>query len=90
MTVRFEQATSVLSRELDHTILIRSRGAGSVHSLTGAGAVIWRLLATPTTIDELLARLSELFDISSSDIGDDVRRTLDDLVRARLVRRRVA
>lgn len=90
MTVRFEQAASVLSRELDDTILIRSRGAGSVHSLTGAGTVIWKLLATPRTIDELLARLSELFDISSSDIGDDVRRTLDDLVRARLVRRLVA
>ena len=90
MTARFVQAGSVLTRQLDDAILVRARGAGSVHSLSGAGTEIWRLLATPMTVDELVAGLSEVFGIRSDDIGDDVRRILDDLVRARLVRRRVA
>lgn len=89
MTARFVQAASVLSRELDNAILVHARGTGTVHSLTGASTEIWKLLATPRTIDELLAHLSEFFSIRSSDIRDDVRRILDDLVRARLVRHRV-
>lgn len=90
MTARFEQAATVLSRELDDTILVCARGAGSVHSLSGASTMMWKLLATPRTFDDLLAQLCESFGVQSADIGDDVRRTLEELVRARLVRCRVA
>lgn len=90
MTTRFVQAQCVLTRELERAVLVRARGADGVHALTGAGTEIWKLLATPLTLDELLDELSARFDIPAPDIGEDVRRILDALVEANLVERGAA
>lgn len=90
MTTRFVQAQCVLTRELESSVLVRARGADGVHSLTGAGTEIWKLLATPLTIKELLDELSVRFAIPARDIDDDVRRILDALVEANLVERGAA
>lgn len=90
MTTRFVQAGSLLTRDLQNAILVRARGGDGVHSLTGAGTEIWRLLASPVTLDELLVALAERFGVEPTHIGDDVSRILDELVRARLVDRRAA
>lgn len=90
MTTRFVQAASLLTRDLQHAVLVRTRGGEQVHSLTGAGTEIWRLLASPVTFDELLAALAERFDVEPAQIDEDVSRILDELVRARLVDRRAA
>lgn len=89
-TTRFVQAPSVLTRELESAVLVRARGSDGVHSLTGAGTEIWRLLATPVTLEELLEQLSVRFAIPQADIGEDVRRILDALVAAHLVESRAA
>lgn len=87
MSTQFVRAGNVLSRELQDAVLVMARGGPDVLSLSGAGTEIWRLLGTPVTFEQLLRRLSDHFRVPVESIDDDVHRTLERLVEARLVHR---
>lgn len=84
---RFVQAEEVLVRDLNEVVLVMARGDRAIHSLTGAGTAIWRDLCAPVTLEQLVAKLANFFDLAAEVIDADVRRTVEDLVAARLVLR---
>lgn len=54
-------------------------------ALEGSAAVIWRALAEPTTVPDLVARVSAQVDLPAQAIRPDVERFVDEMARARLV-----
>ncbi|MGH8892186.1 MAG: PqqD family protein [Actinomycetes bacterium] len=83
----FVRAEAVLTRDVETALLLRSPRSPGVVSLSGSGPHIWHLLRAPVTVDELVTRLAEQFHVPAETIADDVHRTVQALVEARVVRR---
>jgi len=59
-------------RDIDDEIVALD-AQGSVYlAVRGSGAVLWRLLARPTTRESLVETLVETYDIDSATARDDV------------------
>ena len=59
-------------RDIDDEIVALD-AQGSVYlAVRGSGAVLWRLLANPTTRESLVETLVETYDIDSATARDDV------------------
>jgi Coenzyme PQQ synthesis protein D (PqqD) len=55
----------------DEIVALDAEGAVYL-AVRGSGAVLWRLLASPTTRDSLVDTLVETYDIDPATAGDDV------------------
>jgi hypothetical protein len=87
-TERFVRSRAVLTREVADAMLLLCPDGGEILSLSGSGPEIWRLLGSPHTLDTIVDRLADQFDVTPSDIAPQVRATVDGLVAARVVERR--
>ena len=58
---------------------------GEYFGLNEVGARIWTILAAPTSVGELCARLTAEYDVDSEECRRSVLAFLDELVAARLV-----
>jgi hypothetical protein len=86
----FVRSDVVLTREVENALLLLAPHAGGVVSLSGSGPEIWRLLRSPLSCEELVRRLADRFEVSPHDISEDVHRTLEALLEARVIRRGAA
>lgn len=59
--------------------------ANRYYSLDGVGEVIWGLLQRPVRIDDLVAAVTDAFDVSPDEARKDVRDLVGDLLAAGLV-----
>ena len=76
--VRFSRVDGLLWRDTGQHVVVLAQGAKmDVTVLGGGGALLWRMLATPSTFEQLLARLRSELDDGPSE--DDVRACIDDL-----------
>lgn len=89
-SARYVHSDAVLSREVESALLLLAPGRSGVVALSGSGPVIWSLLRTPTSFDDLVAQLAARFHLPVQDIADDVRRTLEELLAAHVLRRNAA
>ena len=87
---RYVRSDAVLSRDVESALLLLAPGRSGVVALSGSGPVIWSLLRTPTSFDDLVAELVQRFSLPADDIADDVRRTLEELLAAHVLRRNAA
>jgi hypothetical protein len=76
---RLRQSTSVPWRRVGGDILLAPPGQVGFDHLSGTAAVVWLVLETPSTRDELLNTLAELYSIRPDDIAGDVDALLEDL-----------
>jgi hypothetical protein len=75
----------VTSETVDGEVVILDQVSGSYYSLTGAGAEIWALLASPRSAAELVAAASARFDAEPATVRAEVERLLAELEREALL-----
>ncbi len=83
-------ATVVLSSEqlstaVDDEEVILDTEAGIYYGLNPVGAHVWELINDPVTVNEVVAAVSEQYDISREQCEADVRAFLADLHDAGLI-----
>lgn len=93
-TPRFVRTPDAILREIaGETLLVPVRrmrllDAETLYILDDVGACVWRRLAEPGTLDDLVAAVEEAYDVPpATDVRADLRALLDDLVGQGLVRR---
>lgn len=59
-------------RDIDDEIVALDAKGAEYLAVQGSGAVLWRLLANPTTRESLVQTLVETYDIDAATAGDDV------------------
>lgn len=78
--------SSLLIEPLDELTAIYHRRSGVTHLLASPAPELLHLLQEPASVDELLARLGDTFDLADADAKSLLAR-LDELVEAGLVER---
>jgi hypothetical protein len=78
---RWVRSPETLWRSASGTLVILPQGADDRTPLvvSGSAALVWELLATPITLQELANRLSQLCDTSAQVIARDLAPVLDQL-----------
>lgn len=77
MAPSYHRSDDVLFEDFGDSIIV-SATESSWFTLSGSAATIWRVLANPTTVDELVSRCLELYSGPADVIGADVAATLED------------
>ena len=82
---KLRQADSVVARQIaDQWLLIPLYGTGAdlqkVYRLNDASAAIWRMLAQPLSLDELVTALHTEYDAPEDTLRQDAREFVADLL----------
>lgn len=79
------RAPGMLWRNAGTTVVLLPRGPGSPTPLvvSGSGALVWELLATPTSLGELATRIAAIYDANEEMITADLEPILGHLHSAR-------
>lgn len=83
---RFAQSGSTPWRRVGDDILLAPAGRDDFDHLSGTAAVLWNLLDTPSTLEVLVASLSELYSVPAESIASDVGAMVADLTRRGAIR----
>ncbi|MBP7159191.1 MAG: PqqD family protein [Thermomonas sp.] len=82
---RLRRSPDALATQVDGDIMMLVLSTGMYHSLSGVAARIWEVLETPSTLDEISARIAEEYGVSLEQCRMDTQAFLADLSRAGLV-----
>lgn len=82
---RYRHHPDALSRSVGSSRIVATGGRETLDQLSGGAASAWDLLRSPRTFPELVNKLSELHQIESLTVADEIDRMLDDLVERKLV-----
>ena len=74
-----------ISTRLDGEEVILHRGSEKYFGLNEVGTLLWESLEEPRTVDELVATVSEEFDVSEEQCHKEVESFVDDLDAADLI-----
>jgi PqqD family protein of HPr-rel-A system len=66
-------------QKLDEETIVVDPRRREVHLLNETAARIWELLASPRSIDELLATLVEEYDVAAAELHEAVQECIDGL-----------
>jgi Coenzyme PQQ synthesis protein D (PqqD) len=75
----------VIGEVIDGEAVIINLTTGNYYSLNESGATIWDSLGHPTSLDEIVARLTSRFDAPAEQVETDARALLEDLEREQLI-----
>ena len=76
----------VIATDLDDELVLLNPATRAVFTLNDAGREIWMRLDDPATLDELVAVVVAAFAVDDATATHDVRRVLEELAVAGLVR----
>jgi len=87
---RFIRNQEVVSRQIDGELIIVPvrRGVGdlnSLYTLNPVGSLLWDFMAEGHTLLEMVARVCEEFEVSSSQAAQDIESFLDSMMQEKLV-----
>lgn len=82
---RLTRSTDVVSTAIPGETVILDPTGDKYFSLDDVGSRVWELLETSTTIDEVVIRLVDEYDVEREACERDVRALLGDLVDRGLV-----
>lgn len=83
---RLHRSPRVAWRNVGRDVLLAPPDTPGYELLTGAGGQLWRELAVPRTVTELVERLAVFFAASPGEIRSDVARIVDELAQRDLIR----
>lgn len=78
-------SSRVVGTELDGEFVMLDPDSGNYYGLNEVGSVVWRLLATPRRLDEIVAHVCATFEVAPERCRADVERLLADLAARQLV-----
>ncbi len=78
-------ASRVVGTELDGEFVMLDPESGNYYGLNEVGSAIWRLLAAPRRLDEVVAHVCATFDVTPERCRADVEHLVNELAARRLV-----
>ena len=86
MTLVYRHAPGVLSREVGDSTFLSLDADGALFRLNPMGAAVWRTIATPQSLDDIVALFVEAFpDRPRAALEADVMGLIEDLRRRDLI-----
>jgi hypothetical protein len=87
---RFIRNHDVVARQIEGELIIVPirRGVGdlnSLYTLNPVGSVLWDFMTEGHTLDEMVSRVCEEFEVNTSDAHKDIETFLNSLVEEKLV-----
>jgi hypothetical protein len=87
---RFVRNQEVVSRKIEGELIIVPIRCGvgdlnSLYTLNPVGSVLWEFMSECHTVAEMVERVCEEFDVTSSQAQQDIEAFLDSLVEEKLV-----
>ncbi len=73
------RTSGITWRELDEQIVVLDLQESHYLAVTGAGAVVWKLLLDGVTLDAMVGAVTEVFDVQPDVARTDLVGFLDDL-----------
>lgn len=83
----FERVPGVLFAAIGEDVVALNVERGYCYSMEQVTATIWDLLAEPSDLEALCARLEKQYDVQHERCRSDVVRLLDEMVKEGLVKR---
>ncbi len=84
----YSRRPDVLWRSTNDRVLLRPVGRGGLITITGSGTFLWELLATPTSLPDLVARMATRYQVEPDVVEEPVTTALADLENAGVVEKR--
>ncbi len=83
--LRYRRSTDALSADVGDDVVALQSVRGFAYGMEGVTASVWQLLEQPVTLDELVVRLREDYEVPEAECRDDVRELLQQLIAECLV-----
>jgi hypothetical protein len=84
-TVSITRRPDVVARRVGNTAVLVHLGSNRIYELNDTGARIWELTADGATVEGLVDRLEDEFDVDRGQLASEVASIVDDLVREGLL-----
>lgn len=78
-------ASRVIGTELDGEFVMLDPDSGTYYGLNEVGSAVWRLLASPRRLDEIVGHICDTFDVTPDRCRADVEALVAELQTRRLV-----
>lgn len=83
--MKYQPAQEALVAHLDGDAVVLHSGTHEYFRLNETAQVIWKQLENDETIEDVVAHLTENFDVSPDDARAEIEQLLNQLLDARLV-----
>jgi len=80
-------STDLLTTRVDGEVMAMSVERGACYGLDPIGSRIWELVETPITVADLVARLTQEYDVDAEVCRTDVRALLSSMEAEGMIRR---
>ena len=89
-TARFVRIQDVVSRQIEGELIIVPvrRGVGdmnSLYTLNPVGSVLWEFMAQEHSLQEMVQRVCDEFEVTSSQAKNDIQVFLDSMLEEKLI-----
>ena len=84
-TTRIVRNAKLIAAEIDGDLVMMSVDHGEYFGITGVGSRVWELLATPTTLPDIVRVICAEHAVEEASCRDDMQRFVDELVQLDLV-----
>lgn len=81
----YQKKDTVYSAEINGRTVVLNMETGSFYNLDGTGCLIWQLLETPSTVNEIAEGVSKKCEVSASECMDDVNAFINSLCANNLI-----
>lgn len=78
-------ASRVVGTELDGEFVMLDPDSGNYYGLNEVGSAVWRLIASPRRLDEVVAHVCATFEVAPDRCRADVEQLLAELASRQLV-----
>ena len=72
-------------RRSGETVIVISHRTSAYLSVDGTALIVWDALANGATVEEILGRVTEQYDVEAEEARVDIQRFLSDLLRRQMV-----
>lgn len=86
MSVEWVRDDATLTRRTIDGMVLLPPDATEPFAVTGSGAVVWRLLDEPQSVETIVARLADAYAEDPARVAHDVRPLLDELIERGVLR----
>lgn len=87
---RFIRNQDVVARQIEGEVIIVPirRGVGdmnSLYTLNSVGSVLWEFMAQEHSLTEMVARVCDEFEVTTSQANNDIQAFLDSMLEEKLI-----
>lgn len=81
------RSDEILTSDINGEMVLLNPETGDCYSLSGVGAMLWQLVADPSTIDQIVEGVCARFDVDPDVARSDAEKFLEELIDEGLVLR---